>query len=191
MRRADIAMYASKYDKSGVTIYESHLDSHRADQLSLLGDLRKAMTDNQLTLNYQPKVDLRNSQVVGVEALVRWQHPVRGVMPPSEFIPFAEQTGMIRQVTRWVIEESMRQCGVWLASDFSLGVSVNVSSRDLLVYLAERPARHAELVRRRPEGPLEVTHKRGGHGPADRFDYLMISKENINKAALLKALSFT
>ena len=132
MRRADIAMYAAKHDKSGVAIYEFRFDSYGAGQLSLLSDLRKAITEHQFSLHYQPKVDLRNSQLVGVEALIRWNHPDRGMIPPVEFILFAEQTGMIRQISRWVIEEAIRQCGIWLASGITLGVSINVSSRDLL-----------------------------------------------------------
>jgi diguanylate cyclase (GGDEF)-like protein len=132
MRRADMAMYAAKHDKSGVAVYEAHFDSSRADQLHLLGDLRKAIADNQLELEYQPKLDLRSSQILGVEALVRWRHPVRGLIPPTEFILFAEQTGTIRHITRWVIGEAMRQCELWLAGGLSLGVSINVSARDLL-----------------------------------------------------------
>jgi diguanylate cyclase (GGDEF)-like protein len=132
MRRADIAMYAAKRDKSGVAIYETRYEGYGASQLSLLSDLRKAISEQQLALHYQPKVDLRNSQVVGAEALIRWNHPERGMIPPLEFILFAEQTGMIRQITRWVIEEAVRQCGAWLARGITLGISINVSSRDLL-----------------------------------------------------------
>jgi diguanylate cyclase (GGDEF)-like protein len=132
MRHADIAMYAAKRDKSGVTVYEPQFDSHRADQLSLLGDLRRAIADNQLELHYQPKLDLRSMHVLGVEALIRWRHPERGMIPPTEFILFAEQTGTIKQVTRWVIEEAMKQCESWISRGISLGVSINVSTRDLL-----------------------------------------------------------
>ena len=132
LRHADIAMYSAKQQKSGVAVYEAHFDKHGAKQLSLLSDLRKAIADNQLRLHYQPKVDLRRGRVAGVEALVRWEHRERGMIPPSEFIPFAEQTGVIREVTRWVIPEAIRQCGVWLSQGLSLSVSVNVSTRDLL-----------------------------------------------------------
>ena len=132
MRHADMAMYAAKHDKSGVAVYEAHFDSSQADQLHLLGDLRKAIADNQLVLHYQPKLDLRNAQILGVEALVRWRHSERGVIPPAEFILFAEQTGTIRHITRWVIGEAMRQCELWLAGGLSLGISINVSARDLL-----------------------------------------------------------
>ena len=132
LRRADIAMYAAKRDQSGVAIYEASFDRNRAENLSLMSDLRRAIAENQLVLHYQPKIDLRRGQLVGVEALVRWQHPERGMIAPSEFVPFAEQTGMIKHITLWVIERATRQCGVWLANGLSLSVSLNVSSRDLL-----------------------------------------------------------
>jgi diguanylate cyclase (GGDEF)-like protein len=132
LRRAEIAMYAAKSEKSKVTVYEARYDRHRAEQLSLLSGLRKAIAGDQLRLHYQPKIDLRRARLAGVEALVRWQHPERGLIAPSEFIPFAEQTGVITEVTRWVIPEAIRQCGSWLSQGLSLSVSVNVSARDLL-----------------------------------------------------------
>ena len=132
MRHADIAMYAAKHAKSGVAIYEPKLQSSRAEQLHLVGDLRKAIVENQLELHYQPKLDLRSSLILGVEALVRWRHPERGMIGPADFVLFAEQTGAIRQITRWVIGEAMRQCQQWIAEGLSLGVSINVSTRDLL-----------------------------------------------------------
>jgi diguanylate cyclase (GGDEF)-like protein len=132
LRHADIAMYSAKHQKSGVAVYEARFDKHGAEQLSLLSDLRKAIADNQLKLHYQPKVDLRRGRVAGVEALVRWEHRERGMIPPSEFIPFAEQTGVIREVTRWVIPEAIRQCGAWLSEGLALSISLNVSARDLL-----------------------------------------------------------
>jgi EAL domain-containing protein (putative c-di-GMP-specific phosphodiesterase class I) len=125
-------MYTAKHEKSGFAFYDARFDLHRAEHLSLLGDLRRAIAGNELRLHYQPKVDLRLGQLIGVEALVRWQHAQRGVVPPGEFVPFAEQTGAIRQVTRWVMEEALRQCGTWYASGLALSVSVNVSTRDLL-----------------------------------------------------------
>src|SRR5262249_19187983 len=121
-----------KRDQSGVAIYEASFDRNRAENLSLMSDLRRAIAEDQLVLYYQPKIDLRRGQLVGVEALVRWMHPERGMIAPSEFVPFAEQTGMIKHITLWVIERATRQCGAWLSSGLSLSVSVNVSSRDLL-----------------------------------------------------------
>jgi len=132
LRCADVAMYAAKREKSGAAVYDARFDLHRAEHLSLLGDLRKAITGNELLLHYQPKVDLRSAQLIGVEALVRWEHAQRGVVPPGEFVPFAEQTGAIKQITRWVMEEALRQCGVWYAGGLAISVSVNVSTRDLL-----------------------------------------------------------
>jgi len=132
LRCADVAMYAAKHEKSGFTVYDARYDLHRAEHLSLLGDLRRAIIGNELRLHYQPKVDLHGGQLIGVEALVRWEHAQRGLVPPGEFVPFAEQTGAIKQVTRWVMEEALRQCGSWYAGGLAISVSVNVSTRDLL-----------------------------------------------------------
>lgn len=132
LRCADVAMYAAKHEKSGFAVYDVRFDLHRAEHLSLLGDLRRAISGNELRLHYQPKVDLRGGQLIGVEALVRWEHAQRGMVPPGEFVPFAEQTGAIKQVTRWVMEEALRQCGNWYAGGLAISVSVNVSTRDLL-----------------------------------------------------------
>jgi len=132
LRRADIAMYAAKRDISGLAVYESCHDQFRTEHLSLLSDLRRAVADDELVLHFQPKLDLRRNQIVGVEALVRWQHPERGLLPPSEFLPFAEQTGIVTHLTAWVAENTMRQLGIWRAAGLSLHVSMNVSSRDLM-----------------------------------------------------------
>lgn len=132
LRRADIAMYAAKRDASGMAVYDSSHDQFRTEHLSLLSDLRRAVAEDELVLHFQPKLDLQHNRIVGVEALVRWQHPERGLLPPSEFLPFAEQTGTITHLTNWVVENTLRQCGAWRAAGLSLHVSLNVSSRDLL-----------------------------------------------------------
>lgn len=132
LRRADMAMYAAKRDKSGMAVYEPGHDQNRTEHLSLLSDLRTAIAENQLTLHYQPKVDLKSGQVIGVEALVRWLHPEHGMIPPGDFVPFTEQTGMIQHITRWVVQQAIHQCGIWLSDGLSLNVSVNVSSQNLL-----------------------------------------------------------
>jgi diguanylate cyclase (GGDEF)-like protein len=155
LRRADIAMYVAKREKSGMTLYDPSYDQHRAEHLSLLSDLRRAIAGNQLTLHYQPKVDLRRGRVIGVEALVRWLHPERGMVPPGEFVPFSEQTGMIQHITRWVIEHSIRQCGVWLADGLQLNVSVNVSSQNLLD--RDLPQLFASVARRHKVPPGLIT----------------------------------
>ncbi len=170
LRCADVAMYAAKHEKSGAAVYDTRFDLHRAEHLSLLGDLRRAITGNELRLHYQPKVDLRGGQLIGVEALVRWEHAQRGMVPPGEFVPFAEQTGAIKQITRWVMEEALRQCGVWYAGGLAISVSVNVST--------PRPAGPGfAAVRRRGDSQAQrarrAAYRRGdrerpGGGPAAR-----------------------
>ena len=132
LRHADIAMYAAKRSKSGYAVYDLQLEEHRQDHLTLLGELRRAIEHNELVLFYQPKFNFASSTVTGVEALIRWDHPTRGQVPPVEFIPFAEQTGNIRMITRWVIETAVKQCSEWQASGQPLKISINVSARDLL-----------------------------------------------------------
>jgi diguanylate cyclase (GGDEF)-like protein len=132
LRNADIAMYVAKRNKSGFATYDPEYDTHQQQHLSLLSDIRRAVENNELRLYYQPKVSLSSSAAAAVEALLRWIHPTRGMIPPAEFIPFAEQTGYIKILTRWVLEESIRQCGKWHASGLCMKVSVNISARDLM-----------------------------------------------------------
>jgi len=131
LRRADVAMYVAKREHKGFEEYDHRIDRYRQHHLSLLGELRQAIDSNELRLHFQPKIDLRTDDAKGVEALVRWVHPVRGVVPPTEFIPFAEQTGFIRHVTRWVIEAAFAQIQTWLALAVEIPVAINVSARDL------------------------------------------------------------
>jgi len=132
VRNADIAMYAAKRNKAGYAIYDPHYDTSQQEHLSLLGELRRAVERNELRLYYQPKVSLHSSNISAVEALIRWEHPVRGLVPPGMFIPFAEHTGYIKLLTRWVMREAVRQCGAWLRDGLRLQVSVNISARDLM-----------------------------------------------------------
>jgi diguanylate cyclase (GGDEF)-like protein len=144
VRNADIAMYAAKRNKTGFAIYEQHYDTSQQEHLSLLGELRRAVERKELRLYYQPKVSLRSSHVSAVEALIRWEHPTRGIVTPSQFIPFAEHTGYIKLLTRWVLREAVRQCGEWLREGLTLQVSVNISARDLMN--RELPEQVAELL---------------------------------------------
>lgn len=159
LRNADIAMYVAKRNKSGFAVYDHKYDTHQQQHLSLLGEIRSAVERNELRVFYQPKVSLSCSAAAAVEALLRWQHPVRGFIPPAEFIPFAEQTGYIKVLTRWVLEEAIRQCGAWLARGISLKVSINLSTRDLMN--RELPDMIAQLLHRygTPAGMicLEIT----------------------------------
>ena len=132
VRNADIAMYAAKRSKAGFAIYDPHYDTSQQEHLSLLGELRRAVERNELRLYYQPKVSLHSSNISAVEALLRWEHPTRGMVPPGMFIPFAEHTGYIKLLTRWVMREAVRQCGAWLREGLRLQVSVNISARDLM-----------------------------------------------------------
>lgn len=132
LRNADIAMYVAKRNKSGFATYDSEYDTHQQEHLSMLGELRRAVERNELRVFYQPKVSLASSVVGAVEALLRWEHPTRGFVSPGDFIPFAEHTGYIKILTRWVLNESIRQCGEWRAKGLPLRVSVNISARDLM-----------------------------------------------------------
>jgi diguanylate cyclase (GGDEF)-like protein len=132
LRRADIAMYVAKRSNAGVARYEARHDNSSAERLSLMSELRRAVEQDQLRLFYQPKVDLATQTVQHVEALVRWDHPIRGYVSPDQFIPFAEQTGYIRAISHWVAENAIRQCAMWRKAGIELAISVNVSARELI-----------------------------------------------------------
>jgi diguanylate cyclase (GGDEF)-like protein len=131
MQRADVAMYAAKATHSGHTIYAANLDQYTPDRLSLVGELREALHQGQLVVHYQPKVTIETRTVEGVEALVRWNHPQRGRINPDEFIPLAEQTGLIKPLTMFVLEQALRQCHTWHQGGHQIGVAVNLSTRVL------------------------------------------------------------
>ncbi len=132
MRQADIAMYAAKRSNQGIVVWDEKYNQHGHERLSLMSDLRKAVDGNELVLVYQPKVSLAGGPDHGVEALVRWHHPARGVVPPIDFIPFAEQTGYIRAITQWVLAEGISQCAVWRSEGLHINVSINLSARDVM-----------------------------------------------------------
>jgi diguanylate cyclase (GGDEF)-like protein/PAS domain S-box-containing protein len=132
LQHADIAMYAAKATHDGPTTYDPTLDHHNPRRLGLLGQLRRALTAGELVVHYQPKADLRTRQILGVEALVRWQHPTHGLLSPDEFIPLAETTGLIRPLTTYVLDAALRQCRTWLDTGHQLTVAVNLSTRCLL-----------------------------------------------------------
>ena len=131
MRAADVAMYAAKRGKIGFAVYDPAHDERRQEFLTLLGELRRAVEAGELVLHYQPKMNLVENRVTSVEALVRWRHPQRGFVPPSEFIPFAEQTGYIGAITRWVLTRAIQQAGDWHRAGLGIRMSVNISARDL------------------------------------------------------------
>lgn len=132
LRRADIAMYAAKRKNFGILVWDERFDQHSSERLSLMSDLRQAVDNDELALLYQPKVAVAGAGENCVEALVRWKHPLRGIVSPLEFIPFAEQTGYIRAITRWVLARAVEQCAAWRAEGLPMNVSVNLSARDLM-----------------------------------------------------------
>ncbi len=132
LRCADLALYVAKQGHQHVACFDPGLQPFRTEHLSLLSDLRRAVAENELRLFFQPKVSLRGADHGWCEALVRWQHPQRGFVPPQDFIPFAEQTGDIRRLTRWVIARALTQLHDWQQHGYTVHVAVNISSRDLL-----------------------------------------------------------
>ena len=132
LRRAEVAMYDAKDGVSGVAHYAADRDPYSSRRLSLVGDLARALAAGTIELHYQPQADPATGRVTGVEALLRWDHPVWGQVPPDEFVPLAEQTGLIRDLTRFVIETAVRQCVAWSEAGTPVLMAVNVSARNLL-----------------------------------------------------------
>jgi diguanylate cyclase (GGDEF)-like protein len=146
LSRAEVAMYAAKSRTTVLQLYDAALDSSSTQTLSLLSELRHAVDHGELRLFLQPKLALASGAVVAAEALVRWQHPQRGLVPPLEFIPFAEQTGFVRQLTLWMFEEASR---LWASLQSDAGpvrIAINLSTRDLLDL--EFPARLDAILAR-------------------------------------------
>jgi len=131
LQRADVAMYVAKERSTGVELYSPETDRHSTARLGMLAELRAALDHNELELHYQPKADLRTGDVVGVEALLRWRHAERGYVSPDEFIPLAEQTGLMRQITQFVVDEALRQLSDWWGQGLRIQCAVNVCARDL------------------------------------------------------------
>lgn len=129
--RADLALYRAKEAGTPIGFYRKGDDSSHRHRLAILGELKSAITSNELELHYQPKVDAQTGSVKGCEALVRWRHPQRGFIPPGDFIPHAERTGAIRAVTTWVLAAAMQDMKAWHESGLDIDVSVNVSPMDL------------------------------------------------------------
>ena len=132
LQRADRAMYQAKKNRSGHAFYDPSLAGDERDDLALVSDLRRAIARGELRLHYQPKAQLSNSDICSVEALVRWQHPERGLLAPNLFVPLAERSGLIRQLTYWVLDEAMRQTREWADEGRGLKVAVNLSQQSLL-----------------------------------------------------------
>ncbi|GAA4607679.1 hypothetical protein GCM10023107_82680 [Actinoplanes octamycinicus] len=189
LQRADIAMYTAKARRTGFAVFDQSQDSTDPRKLTLASDLRRGIDQGQLLLHYQPKVDAQTGRVLGAEALVRWQHPEHGMIPPNDFIPLAEHTGLITPLTRFVLDSALRQCRAWLTAGHELTVAVNVSAHGLLdldlpAEIAERldhwqvPARLLTIeitetaIMTDPERALQVVkqlHALGVHLSIDDF----------------------
>ena len=132
VQRADIAMYVAKTDRGGAQLYEQEQDQHSVQRLALVTELRRAIENGELVLHFQPQVDVATGQLLGVEALTRWQHPTRGLIMPDEFVPVAEATGLITPMTAFVLREAIRHIGDWRKRGLELSVAVNLSARSFL-----------------------------------------------------------
>jgi diguanylate cyclase (GGDEF)-like protein len=132
VRRADVAMYAAKQARAGVLRYESAADRNDTAKLVLMTELRVAVEREELDVYYQPIVSAASGTLRKVEALVRWRHPTKGLLPPGAFIPLAEHTRLVVDLNRLVLREAVRQCGVWRRQGVDLGVTVNMTVLDLL-----------------------------------------------------------
>ncbi len=144
LRRAELAMHHAKQAQTGHAIFRAEMDVKSDAALSLLGELRQAVEQREFRLFLQPKVCLRTGRILGAEALIRWAHPTRGMVPPGLFIPFAEQSGFIRQITSWLLAESMRVWRQCADQGLTLQMSINLSARDLID--TELPARLGTLL---------------------------------------------
>jgi len=174
IQHADVAMYVAKRAGRGIATYAPELDSSSVKRLTLVAQLRRAIAEDELVLHFQPSLDLRSGQVHGAEALVRWQHPDYGLMPPGEFIELAEVSGAIAPLTRWVIDAVIAQLQRWSADhpDLQLGCNLsvrNLHDRDLVPWLAGR-LHAAQIAPSRLK--LEVTESELMDDPAQAMEVL-------------------
>jgi diguanylate cyclase (GGDEF)-like protein len=145
-RRADVAMYDAKRLGTVVAGYSAEHDEHSVDRFSLAADLRNAFDRDELWLAFQPQVDIATGRISGAEALIRWRHPVRGDVPPGILLPIAERTGLMPQLTLWVLDKAVAQAAQWRRTGLDIRVAVNVSA--VVLVDAGLPARIAETLTR-------------------------------------------
>jgi diguanylate cyclase (GGDEF)-like protein/PAS domain S-box-containing protein len=156
LRRADVAMYRVKRLGGQIAVYDPALDQEELDSLGFVAELQRAIETDQLLVNYQPKISLRTGHAAGAECLVRWHHPVRGIISPAQFIPLAESTGLIKPLSIWVIRRALQDCRSWHERGYDVTVAVNLSAPLLydpeLFDTIEREMRASRL----PPGRLEL-----------------------------------
>ena len=154
MRFADVAMYEAKRKHKGFSFYTADRDDKSISRLGLSAELKEAIEQDQLILDYQPMVDIATGKIFCAEALVRWNHPQYGLVPPEEFIPSAEQTGVIRPLTLWVIDRALGQVATWASAGVDLNISINLSVRSLQD--RQLPGQVQDLVMRHKANPSQV-----------------------------------
>ena len=159
LSRAEVAMFAAKRTGNEAVVYDPALDKGSQQSLSMLSDLRRALDCDEFRLYVQPKISFSTGQLIGLEALVRWAHPEKGMIYPDSFIPFAEKTGFIRLLTRWVLDKSAALCHSLETQNIRVKISANLSTRDLLDQ--NLPLKFAEILSRHQVKPssfcLEIT----------------------------------
>jgi diguanylate cyclase (GGDEF)-like protein len=155
IRRADVAMYSAKESGGGYAVYSESLDRHSPGRLTLASQVRPALENREFVLYYQPKVSVKDGRIAGVEALIRWHHPERGLIEPDEFVPMVERTVLLRPLTLYVIDEALRQARAWSRHGLMPDVSVNLSPRSLLD--PQLPDQVAELLTRWDAPPSRLT----------------------------------
>jgi EAL domain-containing protein (putative c-di-GMP-specific phosphodiesterase class I) len=132
LRRADVAMYVAKENGGGYEVYQDSFDRNNPQRLTLIGQVRPALETGEFVMFYQPKVRLVDGRVAGAEALIRWEHPTLGLVPPDEFIPLVEKTVLLRPLTQYVAESVLKQWREWANMGIRIPVAINVSPRSLL-----------------------------------------------------------
>ena len=132
IQRANVALYSAQQSSQKYTIYSKAMDKNNPNRLTLMGELRQGIANNELVLYYQPKINIETLSVKGIEALVRWRHPEHGFMPPQDFIPMAERTGLIKPLSVWVLNNALSQAEKWHRQKLKVSISINLSPSTFL-----------------------------------------------------------
>ncbi|MFA6443221.1 MAG: EAL domain-containing protein, partial [Sterolibacterium sp.] len=174
LRRADLAMYLAKRKQIGFVLASGLGGDPPHEHLSLIGEMREALDRGEFVVHYQPKLDLATASIKSAEALLRWQHPAKGLLPPLSFIPFAEQTGFIREITPWLLEQVIAQAARWRADGLIIVPSINISARDLLNPELVDQVRRLTTAHKLPAAGicLEITESALMEDPALALDHL-------------------
>ena len=175
IQRADVAMYVAKRSQLGFSFYKEEEDQYSIDRLALIGDLREAISNNNIELHYQPKFDIHSGKMLGVEALLRWEHPRFGLIPPDEIIPLAEQTGLVNPLFYWVAERALQQYEEWRAKGFDFSIAINLSVVNLQNNDLVDKMRHCLNEHQIPENRLilEITESAMMINPGHALDTLL------------------